>query len=98
MNTDSDFNIRTQKSGEPNERPDFPTRRRNELRQLLLWRAASDYSGGNRLCIRQFDFVGHNIAASRTSPQYDSRFCARRAECRAIGTERQASDGALVLR
>ena len=42
-----------------NERPDFATRSGNELRQLLRLHAASDYSGENRLRIRQFDLVGH---------------------------------------
>src|SRR5512145_1340675 len=46
-------------SGGANERPDFATRSRNELRQLLRLHAASDCRGGNHVSIRQFDFVGH---------------------------------------
>ena len=45
--------------GGTNERPDFATRGGNELRQLLRLHAASDYSGENRLRIRQFDLAGH---------------------------------------
>ena len=45
--------------GGTNERPDFATRSGNELRQLLRLHAASNYSGENRLRIRQFDLVGH---------------------------------------
>src|ERR1035438_10407529 len=42
-----------------NERPDLATSSGNEFRQFVWLHAASDYGGGNRLRIRQFDLVGH---------------------------------------
>src|SRR5437763_2894122 len=59
----------TREAGGANERPYFATRSGNEPRQLLRLHAASDYSGGNRLRIRQFDFVGHTLVGLMTQAQ-----------------------------
>src|SRR5205085_4529061 len=51
----------TRKTGGANKRPNFAARGGNKLRQLFRWHATSDYSRGNRLRIREFDFVGHTV-------------------------------------
>jgi hypothetical protein len=64
---------RTREACRTNERPDFATSSGNELRQVLRWHAAFNYSGENRPRIRHVDIVGHTVIELRIAPSRKMR-------------------------